>query len=253
MQGNNNLEYYKYISYFVAFILATIRVGGIHFILIFFIKLLRLDFVNQKLKTLNNELYDIRLFRFITGIKAKSLSDVLFIQECINKNRISSISFMFSGFFGFAGSKEPNKYDKVFIGCLAIFCVCMGLVTGEAATEFKSGYAIYKFQSGQRFYINDVEVLDFDSRKEIDCSAQKTKDHDYTLLCQHLKEDKKRKVVQNEIDLENKIILAYKLITSFFIVSFAILVIGFINFINSSAKLRQLKLKSIKSLRRNRI
>ncbi|WP_345828670.1 DUF6216 family protein [Erwinia sp. HDF1-3R] len=253
MQGNNNLEYYKYIAYFVAFILATIRVGGVHFILVFFIKLLRLDFINQNLKSLNNELYDIRLFRFFTGIKARTLSDVVFIQECINKNLISSISFMFSGFFGFAGSKKPNKYDKVAIGCLAIFCVCMGLVTGEAATEFKSGYAIYKFQNGQRFYINDVEILDFDSRKEIDCSAQQIKNNDYTLLCQHLQEEKKRKVVQNEVDLENKVILAYKLTTTFFILSFAILVIGFINFINSSAKLRKLKLQSIQTLRRTRI
>ncbi|WP_276740683.1 hypothetical protein [Pantoea septica] len=76
---------------------------------------------------------------------------------------------------------------------------------------------------------------------------------EYALLCQHLTDEKKRKAVQNEIGLEDKIILMYKSIATFFIVSFSILIIGFINFVNSSAKLRKLKLESVKAVRRNRI
>lgn len=253
MQGNNNLELYKYVACFVALILATIRVGGLHFIFVFFVKLLRLDFINKNLKLLNDEFYNIRLFRFFTGIKAKSLNDVLFIQSCINKNLIASASFMFSGFIGFAGSKKLNKYEVFPIGVLAVFCLMMGLVTGEASREFKANYAIYKADSGKRFYINESEILDFGSGKEIDCATQKKVSSEYALLCQHLTDEKKRKAVQNEIGLENKIILMYKSIATFFIVSFSILIIGFINFVNSSAKLRKLKLESVKAARRNRI
>jgi hypothetical protein len=247
------LELYKYAAYSVVFILAAIRAGGIHFIFLFFVKMLRLNFCNKNLRAKSDEYYDIKLFKFFTGIQARSLKDVSFIQDCINKGKIKSIEFIFSGFFGFAGSKKSNKIDLIaiifIVGGSALLCY----LTASQSSVYKKDYAIYQFKDGTRYYINEDRILESKSGSEINCGEiDKYSDNQKKYvneICPYLtvNDQKLKKAVLKGIEINNLDRMTFTILSIAFLFTCMILVVGFVNFNISSGKLRKLKLEEMKS------
>lgn len=251
MKNTEALEIYKYIACFVALILSTIRVGGIHFIFLFFIKMLRLDFIERKIRTVSNEFYDIKLFKFLTGIRARSIKDVIFIQECINSGKILAINFLFSGFFGYAGSKRSNKFELIFLLLISISSLLLAIVTTQQANVYMKDYAIYIFDDGTKYYINSERILKSKNGSELNCRkttnlnpVEKKHADD---LCPYLDNKKPimRRAVLDGIEKNNSGRATFITLSLVFFAISLIIPIGFVNFNFSSAQLRKLKLAHI--------
>lgn len=238
------IEFYKYAAYLIALILAAIRVGGLHFIFLFFIKLLRLDFTQKRLKRISDEFYDIKLFKFFTGIKARNVNDVVFIQECINTGKIHSINFLFSGFFGYAGSKRSNRTDLCFVLLMSAASLLLSFMTADQASVYKKDYAIYLFDDGIKYYLNTERVLDSKKGREIDCqnvaSLAGQERERAEEVCPYLINNGKKwkEAVLNGINNNNRDRFTFTFLALVFFAAFLILLIGFGNFNSSSAQLR---------------
>ncbi|PZL85581.1 hypothetical protein CKF42_16190 [Pantoea sp. ARC270] len=252
------LELYKYAAYLIALVLTAIRVGGLHFIFLFFIKLLRLDFTERKLKKVSDNFYDIKLFKFFTGIKARNVNDVVFIQECINSGKIHSINFIFSGFFGYAGSKRSNKIDLIFVLFLSASSLVLGFMTADQANQYKKNYATYVFDDGAKYYLNAKRILDSKKGREIDCqilSSFTGKQRERAeKVCPYLtkNEPRMKDAVLNGIKSNNRERVTFISLSLVFLTAFLILFVGFGNFNFSSAQLRKLKLEKLRQLRQER-
>ncbi|MHA6312360.1 hypothetical protein ACX3P5_14100 [Pantoea sp. S-LA4] len=258
MSDPKMLELYKYAAYLIALILAAIRVGGLHFIFLFFIKVLRLDFTEKKLKKVSDNFYDIKLFKFFTGIKARNVNDVVFIQECINSGKIHPINFIFSGFFGYAGSKRSNKVDLFFVLFLSIFSLVLSFMTANQAKQYKKDYAAYVFDDGAKYYLNAQRILDSKKGKEIDCQSVSNitgKERERAeKVCPYLikNEPRMKEAVLDGINNNNRDRVTFTSLSLVFFAAFLILLVGFANFNSSSAQLRKLKLEKLRQLRLER-
>jgi len=258
MSDPKTLELYKYAAYLIALILAAIRVGGLHFIFLFFIKLLRLDFTNKKLKKSSDDFYDIKLFKFFTGIKARSVNDVLFIQECINSGKVHPINFIFSGFFGYAGNKRSNKIDLFFVLLFSITTLVLGFMADNQAKQYKKDYATYVFDDGVKYYLNAQRVLDSKKGQEIACGSLSNitgKERERAeKVCPYLtkNEPRMKEAVLDSINNNNRDRVTFIFLSLVFFAAFLILLVGFANFNSSSAKLRELKLEKLRQLRQER-
>jgi len=258
MNDLNKIEIFKYAAYFIAFLLVAIRVGGVHFIFLFFIKMLRVDFNNESLKNKSDVFYDVKLFKFFTGVNARNISDVCFIQGCVNKGLIRPIEFLFSGFFGFAGSKRSNKYDIIAVIFLSIVSVTLAFMCASQAGVYKKGYAIYSFDNQTKYYLNQEHILDSKNGRELDCQRidflEGVNKARAGVICPYLKKEnvKMSEAVSKGIENNERDRNTFAILELVFMIFFLILSLGFFNFNRSSARLRQLKLDDLRYKRQNR-
>lgn len=93
-------------AFIIFIILIIIRTGGISFLPRLFIKLMRLDFLNIKLKKTNDYFFNIQLYRFINGINVDNIKTADFIDGMIKSGFLKRSQFFLTCFFGPLGKKK---------------------------------------------------------------------------------------------------------------------------------------------------
>jgi len=228
------------------FSLAVIRTGGISFIFRFFFKLIRFRFNDKKFEDNNNSVFDLQLYRFISGINVETHDDAYFIQDKIKQGKLKGISFFGAGFFGPVLRGKANKTDFAVVGIIAIACAFLIVITLNASASFKNGYATYRFEDGRYMFINTERILNPYSKKEINCHDPlmvRGGGKNYNDVCDYLVNQtpqKKQKILEG-IKYDQKQKKSFVTMAATFMILLGLLIIGFCNYIVSSKKLIELK------------
>lgn len=240
-----NMEYYKWILGVFLFILAVIRTGGISFIFRFALKIIRLKFADKAIEAENNKLFDLQLYRFITGVNVSNMEDALFIQRNIRQGKFKGVAFLGAGFFGAVG-KRINFWDFVGVAIIAFASLAIAFVSGSQVANYKSGFANYHFDDGSFMYINNNEVLDEENNKYINCNDKSEVNaggEHYTNICGYFLHigSRERDKINIKVESAKEARSAFMSISvvSFFI--FTILLLGFINYFPLNKKVIELK------------
>ncbi|MGP2543352.1 hypothetical protein [Yersinia sp. 2541 StPb PI] len=226
----------KDILFFTLIILTIIRMGGISFLLRLFLKILRVDFSDDRLKKHNNDIFNVQIYRFLTGAHLKNIDDVILVTKGIEKGKFNRFSFFFSGFFGPLGDKRKVNFEIVlmFLFIAALFILSITMICNKP--YHKNGYATYNYR-GDEIMISSSRIYDTKKkeylRKEY-CEAIKTsKESIYTGACDYLvtTTPEKRNELINAIRDERVAAYIYTFVSmSFFLIS-VLLGVGFYNFI----------------------
>lgn len=223
-------------------ILIIIRTGGISFLPRLFIKLMRLDFLNTKLKKENDYFFNIQLYRFINGINVDNTKTADFIDGMIKSGVLKRSQFFLTCFFGPLGKKKRSKSDMAVALIVIAYCLASGVYMLYDKPNYKEGYAKYNIENGY-YFISEHEIYDKSASKILNkktcqtlTDSEKAK---YDAPCNYLTTDfsVKRSELIEAIEMEKKYMSLYWILSSsFFSIAF-FLIFGWYNFYKVNNKI----------------
>ncbi|WP_313700866.1 hypothetical protein [Pantoea sp.] len=241
----SNIEYYKWILGAFIFILAVIRTGGVSFVFRFALKIIRLKFDDKSIEAENNKLFDLQLYRFISGVNVSNIEDALFMQRNIRQGKFKGVAFLGAGFFGAVG-KKINFWDFVGVAIIAFASLAIAFASGWQVANYKPGFANYNFDDGSFMYINTNEVLDEKNNKYIDCnnkSEVKAGGDNYANICDYFLHigSKEKDKINIKVESAKEARSAFMSISVLSFVIFTVLLLGFMNYFPLNKKFIELK------------
>jgi hypothetical protein len=226
----------------ILIILIIIRTGGISFLPRLFIKLMRLDFLNIKLKKTNDYFFNIQLYRFINGINVDNIKTADFIDGMIKSGILKRSQFFLTCFFGPLGKKKRSKSDMTIAMIVIAYCLGAGVYMLYDRPNYKEGYAKYNIENGY-YFVSEHEIYDKSASVILNKkSCQTLTDLEkikYGLPCDYLTTDLsvKRSELIDAIGIEKNSMRAYWTLNSLFFLIAFFLTFGWYNFYKTNNKI----------------
>lgn len=226
----------------ILIILIIIRTGGISFLPRLFIKLMRLDFPNAKLKKENDYFFSIQLYRFINGINVDSIKTADFIDGMIKSGALKRSQFFLTCFFGPLGKKKRSKSDMAIALIVMSYCLGSGIYMFYDKPNYKEGYAKYNIENGY-YFISEHEIYDKSAsiilNKKTCQTLTDSEIAKYGAPCSYLTTDfsVKRSELTDAIKMEKKYMRVYCILSSFFFSMAFFLIFGWYNFYKVNNKI----------------
>ncbi|WP_147198416.1 hypothetical protein [Pantoea sp. CCBC3-3-1] len=248
---STSLTIYEFFLGISIFIFAMIRTGGISFLLRFLFKILRVKFNDGRNENINNEIFDIQLYRLINGIYVEKYEEIYFIEEKRKEGKLKNISFLFAGFFGPVMKGKLNAIDYIAVIGAGVAFMLLFMITANASSEYKNGYATYRFENDEYMFINTERVLDpYKGNQEVNCHDPRvviSGGKNYKETCDYLlNQGKDRKdIISSAIKNNAQQKKTFVSMAASFLILLSITVIGFINYRDSSQKIMKLKEQEI--------
>lgn len=223
-------------------ILIIIRTGGISFLPRLFIKLMRLDFLNTKLKKENDYFFNIQLYRFINGINVDNTKTADFIDGMIKSGTLKRSQFFLTCFFGPLGKIKRSKSDMAVALIVIAYCLASGAYMLYDRPNYKEGYAKYNIENGY-YFISEHEIYDKPASIILNKKACQTLTDSekvkYGPPCDYLTTDflvKKSELIE-AVKMEKKYMRVYWTLNSFFFLMAFFLMFGWYNFYKVNNKI----------------
>lgn len=216
--------------------LIVIRVGGFSFLFRLILKLLRIEFQNEKLKKHNQNSFEAQMYRFINGINVTCAEDGALIEENIENGKIQRSSFWLTGFFGPIGYKRLMRIDLLFIGVIFLTCIVFGAaLLFNSISDYEKGYVKFNLV-GEKVYISPENIYDKIKNKKTtkeNCNTQKSPlSKTYIEACSYLipTSKEKSKELIDAIANEKKNTKIFELTGSLFMLIALFLSLGFVQY-----------------------
>jgi len=151
-------ELLTYILYLGLFLFVLNRASGLANLLRFLFRYLKINYSDRKMKSLDDQWFNIQLFKIINRINVSKIEDARIIQKGLNDGALKASSFYFTSSWGDITIAMP-LYRKILAFMMGTILIGLGAIAWYGQEPIVDGYAKFNFDKTTYYVSKDRLII----------------------------------------------------------------------------------------------